>query len=100
MQINEIDIQLLTSDHALLSSILLSLINLKECLILSINVRRIISETSTDRVQPRQSYASYERHQKITSDKLATHFRIGPSRANATLRATAQRGVRSSIPPS
>ena len=50
-------------------------------------------------VNPPRTYVSTYRHSKITANVLAERFCIGPNRAYATLRATAQRGVRSAILP-
>ena len=47
----------------------------------------------------RQTYTSTETHTKISEDVLADLFRIGNEIANATLKATLQRGTRSAILP-
>lgn len=62
------------------------------------HIQSASSASPTD-VSPRQSFVSNERHTKITSERLAERFGIGPSRAKATLKATTQRGVRSAILP-
>ena len=68
------------ADNMLLSTISLSLISLKECLLQAVQVQNI-SETDVNRVQPRQSFISHDRHQKITADRLAERFCIGPKKA-------------------
>jgi hypothetical protein len=75
------------------------MINLKEQL-----SNRIISQATTydedlEDVPARRTFISNERHSKITADRLAERFGIGPERAKATLRATTQRGLRSAILP-
>ena len=54
------------ADNMLLSSISPSLISLKECLLQAVQVQNI-SETDVDRIQPRQSFISNDRHQKNNS---------------------------------
>ena len=50
-------------------------------------------------IPTRQTYSSTDRHSKISAEVLADQFGIGIDRANATLKATLQRGTRSAIIP-
>ena len=61
------------------------------------NTTRRIHEISSDHFQPGQAYVSYDRHIKISADRLADQFCIGPKKAATTLLATTQRGFRSAI---
>ena len=56
-------------------------------------------ETTLEDIPTRQTYTSHERHAKASSEVLADRFAIGIERANATMKATLQRGVRSAILP-
>lgn len=56
-------------------------------------------ETTLEDIPTQQTYTSYERHVKASSEVLADRFAIGIERAKAKMRATLQRGVRSTILP-
>ena len=48
---------------------------------------------------PRRTFVSLDRHTTVTAEPLVETFMIGPQRAKASLRATTQRGTRSTILP-
>ena len=91
-----------TSDESLLHEIDPSLANIYERVISKLNTRRmalINIEMPGYDVEARRTFVSTERHTKVTVDKLADRFCIGPLKAKATMRVTTQRGLRSSLLP-
>jgi len=104
-------------DRILLSRVSTALVELKEALTSKIRISSaqrlsqlqtrsegtVIRDpehaTGDTDIPARHTFVSKDRHQKITADLLADRWCIGPHRAQATLRATQQRGVRSAILP-
>ena len=82
-----------TSDDAILHSIEPSLIQLQERAI------SMVEKHDHDDIPSQRSFTSKERHQKISSQRLAELWGIGPKRAADTIKATTQRSVRSAILP-
>ena len=90
------------SDDALLDSMDPSLVHACRTMTeLHRRRRERISEVDTvyeqQDVPSRRTFVSTERHAKVSAELLADRFRIGPKRAQRTLRVTTQRGVRSAI---
>ena len=95
-------------DHALLSSVSVSMMNLKSKLASNINVHPTSCKRKIHQIQhsgdntkvdvpARRTMISYDRHAKISEEELAEMWCIGPKRAKATLLAATQRGTRSAI---
>lgn len=88
------------SDEALLHAIDLLLADIHGRMISKMKTRRMASVTREPPaldVEARRNFVSTERHAKITADKLANRFFIGPLKAKDTIRVTTQRGLRSSL---
>ena len=79
------------SDELILHSIEPTLVSLGE---LSTNYNKAL-----DDVPARRTFVSNDRHLKVSADKLAEMWCIGPKRASATILATTQKGIRSAILP-
>ena len=60
--------------------------------------KRKICESNQD-VPARRTLISSNRHSKLKVEELAEHWCIGPKRAQATLKATLQKGTRCAILP-
>ena len=84
-----------SSYEAILSEINSVLVSFSE------DSRRSINSTYAigNEVPSRKTLISHERHCNVTSDLLAELWHIGPRRARATIDATTQNGVRSTILP-
>ena len=66
------------------------------------NLKRKISEITTpanDEIPERRTFISHARQLKASADLIADLWCIGPTRSQATLGATMQRGIRSAILP-
>ena len=67
-----------------------------------LQTRRIVPvnvEPISNNINHKRMFVSTERHTKVTVDKLAERFCIGPLKAKETLQVTNQRGLRSKILP-
>ena len=90
-----------TDDDALLNEIDPSIARLGEQLL----KRHRVSQADADvyehtEVPSRRTFVSDERgHTNVSAELIAGRFSIGPLRAQKTLRATTQRGIRSAILP-
>lgn len=84
-----------TSDEAILSEISPSLIQLKELAVKSVTVQQHPNEV----IPGKRSFVSKDRHTPLSTESLSEKWFIGPKRAQDTLRATTQRGIRSAILP-
>ena len=61
-----------------------------------VSLKRKIAQVD---VPARRTMVSTERHKKLKASEIAELWGIGPKRAEATLKATTQRGTRSAIMP-
>ena len=85
------------TDTALLDTISLSLVSVKDCLLEFDKIKYDVKIPTNDHVQARQSYVSKELHQKVSIDSLAETFCISPKKVEATFSFTNQCEVRSAI---
>ena len=83
------------SDQSLLHTISPSLVQLKECMISAIQTEEHELETYPGR----RTFVNKEKQAQLSAESLAELWHIGPKRAQATLDATTQNGVRSAILP-
>ena len=86
-----------TSDEATIHSIDPCLVELKERFIAQLNAR--LDNDFTENIPARRTFVSTERHTQSTADAIAELWYIGHKKANATMMATTQNGVRSAILP-
>ena len=85
----------LSSDKALLSDVLPSLVKMKE-----LSMAQLIVTVHDNEIFPaRRSFVSRKRHADLAADSLWELWGIGPKRARATLLATTQMGICSAILP-
>ena len=84
-----------TSDEAILSEISPSLVQFKELTINKVQIKQHPNEV----IPGKRSFINRERHAELTSKSLSEKWFIGEKRANVTIRATTQHGIRSAIPP-
>ena len=87
----------LDSDMMLLHSVEPSLGDLK--LQLQAVSKNVSYDMDLEDTPVRQTYTSTERHKKVSASLLAERFGIGLHRAQGTLKATLQRGMRSAVLP-
>ena len=63
------------------------------------NIKAVDKQPVEGDISHKRTFVSAERHTKITVDKLAERFCIGPLKAKETLNVTTQRGLKSAILP-
>ena len=83
------------SDEAILSEISSSLVQMKEMSISSVQLKTHDNEV----LHANRTFINKERHVKLSPESLAENWFIGTKRAEATIKVTTQRGIRSALMP-
>ena len=77
-----------SSDDIMLNEISSSLTNMNA---------KVLYDPDTIDIPPAKTYVSFERHNQVSSDKIAETLCIGPDKAKQMLRVTRHQGTRSAI---